>query len=92
MKDNSCNCLEWPYPLLYDNGQEVTADVLVLGGGIAGCWAAIAAAQRGVSVALVEKGAAIRSGAGGSGCDHCSLLWLRSSIYYGYDHALELWL
>lgn len=70
MKDNSCQCLEWPYPLKYEKVQEVTTDVLILGGGIAGCWAAIAAAQKGVRVALVEKGATIRSGAGGSGCDH----------------------
>ena len=70
MKDNSCQCLEWPYPLLYNKVQEVATDVLILGGGIAGCWAAIAAAQKGVRVTLVEKGATIRSGAGGSGCDH----------------------
>ncbi|MFQ7739410.1 MAG: FAD-dependent oxidoreductase, partial [Emergencia timonensis] len=31
------------------------ADVLVLGGGIAGCMAAIAAARKGQSVILVEK-------------------------------------
>ncbi len=70
MKGHSCQCLEWPYPLLYDKVQKVTTDVLILGGGIAGCWAAIAAAKKGVRVALVEKGAIIRSGAGGSGCDH----------------------
>ena len=46
------------------------ADVLVLGGGIAGCMAAIAAAKKGQKVILVEKGATKRSGAGGSGCDH----------------------
>lgn len=46
------------------------ADVLVLGGGISGCMAAIAAARRGQRVILVEKGATKRSGAGGSGCDH----------------------
>ena len=70
MKYNADPYLEWPYPLLYDSVKEVTADVLVLGGGIAGCWAAIAAAKKGVRVALVEKGATMRSGAGGSGCDH----------------------
>jgi succinate dehydrogenase/fumarate reductase flavoprotein subunit len=70
VKDNPCNCREWPYPLLYNKTKEVTADVLILGGGIAGCWAAIAAAKKGVKVAIVEKGATIRSGAGGSGCDH----------------------
>ncbi|MBN1161036.1 MAG: FAD-binding protein [Dehalococcoidales bacterium] len=45
-------------------------DVLVIGGGIAGCWAAISAARKGVRVALVEKGDTVRSGAGGPGCDH----------------------
>lgn len=70
MKDSPNKCLEWPYPLLYDNVKEVTTDVLVLGGGIAGCWAAIAAVKKGAKVTLVEKGATIRSGAGGSGCDH----------------------
>jgi succinate dehydrogenase/fumarate reductase flavoprotein subunit len=48
----------------------VATDVLVLGGGIAGCWAAIGAAKRGARVVLVEKGATVSSGAGGSGCDH----------------------
>ena len=60
----------WPYPIRYGSEKEVSADVLVLGGGIAGCWAAISAARKGVKVALVEKGATIRSGAGGPGCDH----------------------
>jgi len=46
------------------------ADVLVLGGGVAGCMAAIAAAKKGSSVILVDKAAPKRSGAGGSGCDH----------------------
>ncbi len=60
----------WPYPVNYEQEQEIDTDVLVLGGGIAGCWAAIAAARTGVKVALVEKGAVIRSGQGGPGCDH----------------------
>ncbi len=60
----------WPYPIRYDREQEIRTDVLVVGGGIAGCWAAISAARSGVSVALVEKSATIRSGAGGPGCDH----------------------
>jgi len=62
--------LEWPYPIKWGEEKTVTTDVLILGGGIAGCWAAISAAKKGVKVALVEKGAVIRSGAGGSGCDH----------------------
>ncbi len=60
----------WPYPLRYDQEQEIETDVLVIGGGIAGCWAAISSARKGMKVALVEKGATIRSGAGGPGCDH----------------------
>jgi succinate dehydrogenase/fumarate reductase flavoprotein subunit len=61
---------DWPYPVRYDKEQEIDADVLVIGGGIAGCWAAIAAAREGLKVALVEKADTIRSGSGGPGCDH----------------------
>ncbi len=61
---------EWPYPIRYEQEQEIETDVLVLGGGIAGCWAAISAARKGVRVALVEKGDTVRSGAGGTGCDN----------------------
>jgi succinate dehydrogenase/fumarate reductase flavoprotein subunit len=61
---------DWPYPIRYDQEQEIDADVLVIGGGIAGCWAAISAARQGLNVVLVEKGNTIRSGAGGPGCDH----------------------
>ena len=61
---------EWPYPIKYGEETEVETDVLVLGGGIAGCWAAISAARNGVKVALFEKGDVRRSGAGGPGCDH----------------------
>jgi succinate dehydrogenase/fumarate reductase flavoprotein subunit len=60
----------WPYPVRYGEEQEIEADVLVIGGGIAGCWAAISAARQGVKVALVEKANTVRSGAGGPGCDH----------------------
>lgn len=60
----------WPYPVNYEKEHEIDTDVLIIGGGIAGCWAAISAARTGVRVALVEKGDVIRSGAGGPGCDH----------------------
>ena len=60
----------WPYPIRFGQEQEIDADVLVIGGGIAGCWAAISAARQGVRVALVEKGDVKRSGSGGPGCDH----------------------
>jgi succinate dehydrogenase/fumarate reductase flavoprotein subunit len=45
------------------NGVSATADVLVIGGGPAGCWAAIAAAEGGASVVLVDKGYCGTSGA-----------------------------
>lgn len=35
---------------------ELSCDVLIVGGGLAGTWAAIAAAREGVSVILVDKG------------------------------------
>ncbi len=60
----------WPYRVDYDKEQEVEADVLVIGGGIAGCWAAISAARNGAKVVMVEKGDTVRSGSGGPGCDH----------------------
>ncbi len=60
----------WPYPIRYDKEQEIETDVLIIGGGIAGCWAAISAARTGLKVALVDKADTIRSGSGGPGCDH----------------------
>lgn len=62
--------LPWPYPVKYGEQANSSVDVLILGGGIAGVWAAIAAARRGAKVAIMEKGDARRSGAGGTGCDH----------------------
>lgn len=64
------NNQQWPYESQINETIHMQADVLVLGGGIAGCMAAIAAARKGKKVILVEKGATKRSGAGGSGCDH----------------------
>jgi succinate dehydrogenase/fumarate reductase flavoprotein subunit len=61
---------EWPYPLRYGKEIAVSADVLVLGGGIAGCHAAVAAAQAGASVVVVDKAHTSRSGQGGAGVDH----------------------
>ena len=62
--------LEWPYPIRYDKEQEIDTDILVIGGGVAGCWAAISAARKGMRVAMVEKADTIRSGANGPGVDH----------------------
>ncbi|AFV10719.1 fumarate reductase/succinate dehydrogenase-like protein [Thermacetogenium phaeum DSM 12270] len=62
--------IEWPYPVEWGKENRIKADVLVIGGGIAGCMAAIAAARKRLKVVLVEKGASKRSGSAGSGCDH----------------------
>ena len=61
---------KWPYGNEMDQEETIRSDVLVLGGGLSGCFAAIAAARRGLSVTLVEKGAAERSGSAGTGFDH----------------------
>ena len=61
---------EWPYPIRYGKENRVSADVLVVGGGIAGCWAAISAARKGLRVVVVDKASVTKSGAGGAGCDH----------------------
>jgi len=48
----------------------VEADVLVVGGGIAGCPAAAKAAENGLNVILAEKAKTDRSGSAGQGIDH----------------------
>ncbi len=48
----------------------VKADVLCVGGGIAGLMAAIRASELGAKVILAEKGNTLRSGSGATGCDH----------------------
>ena len=60
----------WPYPDEFGQTETVDSDILVLGGGLAGCFAAIAAARKGKKVVLIEKGATKRSGAAGTGFDH----------------------
>ncbi len=61
---------QWPYENQLGQEEVLRCDVLVLGGGLAGCYAAIAAARAGQKVIVVEKGATARSGAAGSGFDH----------------------
>ena len=38
--------MEWPHPVDYNKENQVDTDVLMVGGGIAGCHAAINAANR----------------------------------------------
>ena len=60
----------WPYEVNYGKEIVVKTDVLVIGGGVAGCRAAIAALQRGATVAVMDRGFTKRSGDGGAGVDH----------------------
>lgn len=48
----------------------VQADVLIIGGGISGMQAAIAAGEKGADVVVVEKADTRRSGSGATGNDH----------------------
>lgn len=61
---------EWPYPINYEKENVVETDVLVLGGGVAGCRAAISALQHGATVAVADRGFTKHSGQGGVGVDH----------------------
>ena len=67
---NLNKAVEWPYSVNYGKENEVNADILILGGGVAGAHAAINAAKRGARVVVVDKAAVIRSGSGGAGVDH----------------------
>jgi len=62
--------LLWPYPVRYGQETKISADVLVLGAGLSGCYAAISAARKGLKVVLVDKSSTKHSGAGGTGIDH----------------------
>lgn len=62
--------LRWPFPVQYEKVNRIRTDVLIVGGSFAGCCAAISAARRGVTVALVDKAPIKRSGNGGAGIDH----------------------
>ena len=49
---------------LNDIGKVIETDVLVLGGGVAGCMAGIGAKEQGAKVLIVEKGLIESSGCG----------------------------
>lgn len=60
----------WPWPIRYYVENEISTDVLVLGGGIAGCHAAINAARKGAKVIICDIAHISISGQGGDGVDH----------------------
>ncbi|MBA7615819.1 Adenylylsulfate reductase subunit alpha [subsurface metagenome] len=81
---------EWPYPVRYGKENKISADILVLGGGIAGCHAAINAAKRGARVVVVDKGPVIRSGAGGAGVDHWHAVYTSPCSKISPEEMMEL--
>jgi succinate dehydrogenase/fumarate reductase flavoprotein subunit len=48
----------------------IETDVLIIGGGLAGCMAAIKASESGLRVAIAEKANTLSSGCAGTGVDH----------------------
>ncbi len=52
--------------------ERLNTDVVIIGGGLAGCMAAIKASEYNISVTILEKANVKRSGCAGSGIDH---LW-----------------
>jgi len=94
--------VKWSYPIRYDTENEVTTDILVIGGGIAGCRSALEARKKGLEVTLLEKATTVRSGGGGMGCDHwlftanpCSTITPEDMVdaeyasYGGYTNAIS---
>ncbi len=67
--------LKWPYEIHFEKVNRVETEVLVIGGGHAGCCAGIAAARRGSKVAVCDKAPIKRSGCGGAGQDHWNSLF-----------------
>ena len=65
------------------------ADVLIIGGGVAGCMAAIGAREKGASVILVEKSVIERSGQAGSGNDN--LMVHLNEASWDTDEAVNKW-
>jgi succinate dehydrogenase/fumarate reductase flavoprotein subunit len=80
---------EWPYPVNYNKEHDITADVLIIGGGIAGCHAAINAAKRGAKVAVVDKASIYRSGSGGAGVDHWAAAFTNPCSKTTPEEAME---
>ena len=70
----------WPYPDEFGQTETVDSDILVLGGGLAGCFAAIAAARRELNA---------RRGALAVVLLQCGVAWFASFVVY---HILGLFL
>ena len=71
--------------------ERLESDVLIVGGGIAGLMAAIAAADKGASVTLLDKANTKRSGAGATGNDHflCYIPEKHGTINVVYEEFMD---
>lgn len=68
----------------------ISTDVLVIGGGVAGCMAAIGAKEEGnVEVLVLEKAEISRSGDAGGGNDHL-LAHLNTGEEWDTDQAMRV--
>ncbi len=66
--------------------ETVNTDVLIIGGGFAGCFAAIRAREMGSSVVVMEKASLRRGGAVGPGMDHINMgIWPKGLL--DLEHA-----
>lgn len=64
----------------------IESDVLVIGGGLAGCFAAIRAREMDASVIVAEKADTRRSGCAATGVDHC---WTYVPEIHGSKYSIE---
>lgn len=74
LMENENRLPAWPWPVRYDVENEMSTDVLILGGGIAGCHAAINASRKGAKVVICDIAHMTRSGQGGAGVDHWQMV------------------
>ncbi len=70
--------------------KKIEADVLVIGGGLAGCFAAIKAAEKGVKVVVFDKGNIKRSGNGATGLHRIPLIHPEYNYTYNEFARLNL--
>lgn len=71
-----------------NSDEHINADVLVLGGGLAGCFAAIKAAENGSKVVVFEKAEISRSGNGSTGLHRIPLV--HPDYNYSYQEFAKL--
>ena len=74
------------------NRETIEADILCVGGGIAGLMAAIRASELGAKVIVAEKANSVRSGSGGVGNDHfaCYIPEIHGSDFKAFIDEVRL--